>query len=62
MQLGYVHRNRDQDVTTTSVQEIKAVSSFCTLLNARSSRVKGIQLLLSMMLVARSTTKQVNNI
>ena len=62
MQLGDVHRNRDQDVTTTSVQEIKAVSSFCTLLNARSSRVKGIQLLLSMMLVARSTTKQVNNI
>ena len=60
MQLGDVHRNLDRNDTTTSAEEMKAVNSLCTLLNARCSRVKGIQLLLSMMLIARSTTKQVN--
>ena len=59
MQLGDVHRNLDMNDTTTPVEEMKAVSSLCTLLNARSSRVKGIQLLLSMMLIAQSTTKQI---
>ncbi len=39
--------------------ELKGVMSMCTLLNARSNRVKGIQLLVSLMLVARATNKQV---
>ena len=39
--------------------EIKAVTSLCSLLNARSVRTKGLQLLISMMLVARATSKQV---
>lgn len=32
----------------------------CTLLNARSQRVKGLQLLISFMLVARTTSKQIS--
>ena len=41
------------------VEEMKAIMSLCTLLNARSNRFKGMQLLLSLMLVARGTGKQV---
>ena len=39
--------------------EIKVLVSLCTLLNARSSRTIGLQLFLSLMLVARGTAKQV---
>ncbi len=35
--------------------------SLCTLLNARSARAKGVQLMISLMLVARATNKQVHN-
>ena len=59
MQLGNVHRNADCDAISRSTEEIKALTSLCILLNARSARTKGIQLILSMMLVARSTSKQV---
>ena len=40
-------------------EELKAVMAICTLLNARSVRVKGVQLMISLMLVARGTGKQV---
>ena len=42
-----------------SVEEMKAIMSLCTVLNARSNRFKGMQLLLSFMLIARGTSKQV---
>ena len=57
MTIGDVKRNaKDEEVTT---EEIKAVTSLCSLLNARSARTKGLQLLISMMLVARATSRQV---
>ena len=40
-------------------EKLKAVMAICTLLNARSARVKGLQLMISLMLVARATGKQV---
>ena len=43
MQLADVKRN----VEVPNTVQVKAVSALCTLLNARSSRVKGMQLLLS---------------
>ena len=42
-----------------SVEEIKSLVSLCILLNARTNRASGIQLLISIMLIARSTSKQV---
>ena len=59
MQLCDVHQNVPPD-SSTSIKEIKGVTSLCTVLNARSNRVKGVQLLISMMLIARSTSKQVH--
>ena len=40
-------------------EELKAVMALCTLLNARSARTKGFQLMVSLMLVARATGRQV---
>lgn len=57
MHLGDVSRNVGPDGAST--QELKAITALCTLMNARSSRVKGMQLLISIMLIARSTSKQV---
>ena len=57
-QLADVQWNVGPDEVSRTL-ELKAVTALCTLLNARSSRVKGIQLLLSMMLISRSTSKQV---
>ena len=57
MALGDTSRNQVKDEVTT--EEVKAVASMCSLLNARSARMKGLQLLVSMMLVARATSKQV---
>ena len=42
-----------------SVEEMKVVMSLCTILNARCNRFNGMQLLLSFMLIARGTSKQV---
>ena len=41
-------------------EELKGVMAVCTLLNARSARVKGLQLMISLMLVARATGRQVH--
>lgn len=57
MTIGDVNRNQKKEEVTT--EEIKAVSSMCSLLNARSARMKGLQLLMGMMLVARGTSRQV---
>ena len=40
-------------------EELKGVMAVCTLLNARSARIKGLQLMISLMLVARASGKQV---
>ena len=58
MSLGDVKRNTDEKDEVT-IEQTKAISSMCSLLNARSARMKGLQLLVSMMLVARATSKQV---
>ncbi len=59
--LGDTKRNSDStdpDETETR-QDMKALFSLSTLLNARSQKVKGFQLFISMMLIARATNKQV---
>ena len=45
---------------STSAEQRKAIMSLCTVLNARSQKVNGMQLLLSLMLIARATSKQVS--
>ena len=56
-QLGSTQRNaRDGSLPD---EELKGVMAICTLLNARSARVKGLQLMVSLMLVARATGRQV---
>ena len=51
-------KGNDSDSSITG-EELKCVMALCTILNARSSRVRGIQLMMSLMLLARSTSKQV---
>ena len=41
-------------------REIKIFTSLCTLIKSRSKKVLGLQLLISFMLLARSTSKQVS--
>ena len=59
VQLGNTDRNKSDD--EVSVEERKAIMSLCTVLNARSQFANGLQLLLSIMLIARATSKQVRN-
>ena len=53
------------DVQTTGANEVaptqngKVVVAMCTLMRSRTRRVLGLQLLISFMLVARSTNSQV---
>ena len=56
-QLGSTQRNARDGARPD--EELKAVMALCTLLNARSARVKGLQLMVSVMLVARATGRQV---
>ena len=51
-QLGSTQRNARHGAL--SDEELKGVMAICTLLNARSARVKGVQLMISLMLVARA--------
>ena len=60
LQLGDSKRHQLPQQSALTVQEIKTVTSMCTIFNARSQRFKGLQLLISMMLIARGTGKQVN--
>ena len=56
--LGNTRRNATSD--EISVEDVKAISSLCYFLNARYVKVNGMQLLMSFMLIARATTKQVS--
>ena len=58
LQLGDAHRN-PTDSTQTPVEQRKVIMSLCTILNARCRTANGLQLLLSFMLIARATSKQV---
>ena len=60
MTLGETSRNITSDDSRPCVEEIRATTSLCALLKARSARVKGIQLLLAFMLIARATHRQVS--
>ena len=59
--LADTQRNTGESSDITS-EEIKALVSLCTLVNAKSQRATGLQLFLSMMLIACATNKQVNGI
>lgn len=56
-QLAHTQRNAKDGVLPD--EELKGVMAICTLLNARSARVKGLQLMVSLMLVARAIGRQV---
>ena len=56
--LGYMNRNARDEMLTTH-EEIKALTSLCVLANARSQRIKGVQLFMNIMLIARAVNKQV---
>ena len=56
-QLGNTDRNAREGVLPG--EELKVVMALCTLLNAHSARIKGIQLLISLILIAKATSKQV---
>ena len=58
LQLGDADRNPTNS-TVTPVEQRKAIMSLCTILNARCRTANGLQLLLSFMLIARATSKQV---
>ena len=60
LELGDTRRNAIDE--TTSAEQRKTIMSLCTIMNARSQRVNGLQLLLSFMLIARATSKQVSTI
>ena len=62
MTLGGTSRNVTSDDSHPCVEETRAIASLCTLLKACSVRVKGIQLLLAFMLIARATHRQVSSI
>ena len=55
--LGQTSRNTHGD--DLAVEQIKGLVSICTLLNARTQRAKGLQLLIGIMLISRATSKQV---
>ena len=56
--LGDTERNATDD--SVSAEQRKAIMSLCTILNARNQKANGLQLLLSFMLIARATSKQVS--
>lgn len=56
--LGDTSRNASDKMITTH-EEVKVITSVCVLPNARSRRIKGVQLFLSIMLIARAVNKQV---
>ena len=57
--LGDVRRNADDEDSLTQ-NEIKTLVSLCVLANARSRQTKGLQLFISLMLIARAVNKQVH--
>jgi len=57
--LADVRRNVADDYDDLTAEEIKVLIALGTLLNAKSRKVKGMQLFMSMMLTARATSRQV---
>ena len=57
-EIGDTHRNLRNEVTMP-VEQLKALMCLILLLNARSNRANGMQMFVGMMLVGRSTHKQV---
>ena len=52
------HTSRNESTTERiCTEELKTVTSMCVLLNARTNRCNGMQLLISLMLIARATNK-----
>ena len=49
----------DEDEDSSRLSQLRAVTALCTLLKGRSTKVLGVQLLITFMLVARATSKQV---
>ena len=56
--IGGSDRLADSDIT--QVTQLRSVSSLLTLLKCRSVKLLGVQLLLTFMLIARATSRQVN--
>ena len=52
-------RNDDDDEEVDPTTDTKVVMAMCALLKSRTRKVLGLQLLISFMLVARSTSSQV---
>ena len=59
-QLAAAERNQSDSSDDMALEGIKALVALCVLINARSRRAKGLQLFMSTMLIARATSKQVN--
>ena len=57
LKIGRSDRHDDQH--TRLLTQLRVMSSLCTLLKGRSIKVLGLQLLLTFMLLARATSKQV---
>ena len=57
--LGRMDRHNDGD-DLAPLSQLRVMTSLTTLLKCRSIQVAGVQLLLTFMLIARSTSKQVN--
>ena len=58
--LAAADRNQSDSSDEVALEGIKALVALCVLINARSRRAKGLQLFMSTMLIARATSKQVN--
>ena len=54
--------DRHEDAEHTKVAHLQSVSSLLNLLKCRSVKVLGVQLLLTFMLIARATNKQVSTL
>ena len=59
-QLAAAERNQSDSSDQVALEGIKALVALCVLINARSRRAKGLQLFMSTTLIARATSKQVN--
>ena len=57
--IGSSSQHLSTDNLALRVEDTKVITSLCIILNARSNRFRGLQLLISLMLVARGTGKQV---
>ena len=62
LKIGDTGRNVCPDEMYVSNEELKAATSVCTLLNARSVKSNGMQLMTNLMMIARATSRQVNSL